>query len=280
MPLAMKRIGLIESNRVFHVKISSIHPNPGQPRRVFDSTGLRDLAESIKMYGVLQPLTLRKLSSGEYELIAGERRLRASQLAGLRDVPCIILGADEKQSSLIALVENLQRCDLDFFEEAEGLQRLIYRFGLSQEEAARRVGKSQSAVANKLRLLRHTPEIIAKIRENGLTERHARALLRLESEEDRLVVVDTIVARKLNVSQTDEYIEDYIRSLSSEKEEVPTVGRMQTLFVFKDMRLFLNTVTRAVDTMRRAGVHTEYEKAETPEETVVTVRIRKGAAVK
>ncbi len=273
----LRRNGLLESNRVFFIKISAIYPNPGQPRRIFDTEGLRELSESIKQYGVLQPLTIRKRLGGGYELVAGERRLRASRIAGLNEVPCIVIGADEKQSSLIALVENLQRCDLDFFEEAEGLQRLIYQFGLSQEEAARRIGKSQSAVANKLRLLRHPPEMIESIRENGLTERHARALLRLEAIEDRKIALETIVSRHLNVSQTDEYIDDYLTHSGQEKDEPTPKERMRTLYVFKDLRLFLNTVTRAVDTMRRSGVGAEMNRTDGPDGMVVTIKIPKRA---
>lgn len=274
---ALKKNGLLESNRVYFLKISSIYPNPGQPRRIFDTEGLRELSESIKQYGVLQPLSVRKRLGGGYELIAGERRLRASRIAGLNEVPCIVIGADEKQSSLIALVENLQRCDLDFFEEAEGLQRLIYQFGLSQDETARRIGKSQSAVANKLRLLRHPPEMIECIRENGLTERHARALLRLESLEDRQIVLDTIVAKHLNVSQTDEYIDGYLSHGNAPSDQQNPREHIRTLYVFKDLRLFLNTVNRAIETMRRSGVSAEMDRVDGPDGLVLTIKIPKKA---
>ncbi len=269
-----KQHGLLESNKVFFVDLTQVHPNPGQPRHIFDAEGLRELADSIKQYGVLQPLTVRRRLGGGFELVAGERRLRASRLAGLKQVPCIIIGVDEKQSSLIALVENLQRCDLDYFEEAAGLERLIHQFGLSQEEAARRVGKSQSAVANKLRLLRHPAELVAQIRENGLTERHARALLRLEHMEDRQNALSTIVARRLNVAQTDDYID---KCLQGDKKEQTARSDGRTLYVFKDVRLFVNTVTRAVDTMRRSGVFAELNRDEDDHDIVMTIRIAKKA---
>ena len=294
VPMAFaKRHGLMESQRVMMIRTHCIRPNPRQPRKMFDAENLRELSESIRLYGVLQPLTVRRLENGAYELIAGERRLRASRLAGLDEVPCILLGVDEKQSALIALIENLQRCDLDFFEEAEGIQRLIRQFGLSQEEAARRIGKSQSALANKLRILRHPPEIIADIREYGLTERHARALLRLEDLEDRKVVMDTIIARRLNVAQTDEYIDAYLTTLppatvgvsqlppedrpppEAPSEPEPARDKIRTLYVFKDVRLFLNTVNRAVDVVRQAGIPAGLEREEVGDEIVLTIKVPK-----
>ena len=183
MPLLRKK-GLLESSRVLFLPLSEISPNPNQPRRNFSQEGLVELAASIQEHGVLQPLSVRRTAGG-YELIAGERRLRASRLAGLKEVPCILLGVDEEASSLLALVENLQRRDLDFLEEANALSVLIHTYHLSQEEAARRIGKSQSAVANKLRLLRLAPEVLTLLRDSGCTERHARALLRLELETGR-----------------------------------------------------------------------------------------------
>ena len=178
MPL-LRRKGLFESNRVQFMPISAISPNPAQPRKVFAQDGLEELAASIKEHGVLQPLSVRRTSTG-LELVSGERRLRASKLAGLTEVPCIIVSVDGQESSLLALVENLQRRDLDFVEEAAALSSLIQTYRLSQEEAAKRVGKSQSAVANKLRLLRLPPAALSVLREHGCTERHARALLKLE----------------------------------------------------------------------------------------------------
>ena len=274
-----KRHGLLESHRVLMLRANCIRPNPRQPRQFFDADNLHELAESIRLYGVLQPLTVRKLENGAYELVAGERRLRASRLAGLEEVPCILVGADEKQSALIALIENLQRCDLDFFEEAEGIQRLIRQFGLSQEEAARRIGKSQSALANKLRLLRHPPEIVATVREHGLTERHARALLRLEDPEDRKVVMETIIERHLNVAQTDEYIDAYLTTTAPVREPQPEIGgardKIHTLYVFKDIRLFLNTVNHALDLVRRAGIPADCDKAEVGDEIILTIKVPK-----
>ena len=173
-----KRLSVLESGRVLYLPAARIRPNPLQPRKHFDAGALQELAESIRQYGVLQPLTVRRLAGG-YELVAGERRLRAARLAGLSEVPCLLADVDEESSGMLALVENLQRRDLDYIEEAEGLQKLMQQYHLSQEQAARRIGKSQSAVANKLRILRHPPSVLQALRENHLTERHARALLKL-----------------------------------------------------------------------------------------------------
>jgi ParB family chromosome partitioning protein len=265
-----KKHGLMESRRVHMIKAGDIKRNPYQPRSVFDEEGLYELSESIRQYGVLQPLSIRRSGSGGYELVAGERRLRASILAGLREVPCILLDATEKQSGVLALVENLQRQDLDFFEEAEGIRRLIRQFGLSQDEAARRLGKSQSAVANKLRLLRHPTEVTDAVRRHGLTERHARALLRIEGLEGKLEAVEVIAAEKLNVAQTEEYIE---RLLKAETQEPEAKRKIRTLYVFKDVRLFINTVTRAVDTMRRSGVNASMNKEEEGGDIRLTITI-------
>ena len=191
MPL-LRRKGLFESNKVVFLPIAAISPNPGQPRRHFSRSGLEELAASIGEHGVLQPLSVRRVPGG-YELISGERRLRASRMAGLEEVPCILVSVDGQESSLLALVENLQRRDLDFVEEALALSRLIQTYHLSQEEAAKKLGKSQSAVANKLRLLKLPPEVLALLREKGFTERHARALLRLESPEQQAAAARAVV---------------------------------------------------------------------------------------
>lgn len=172
-----------EDRTLRRIRVSEIARNPNQPRKYFDPEAIAQLAESIRQYGVLNPLTVRRAPGGGYELVAGERRLRAARVAGLNDVPCLLIAADNEDSSAIALVENLQRRDLDFFEEAYGFKRLIDQYGLTQEEAARKVGKTQSAVANKLRLLRLSPQNMELIRSANLTERHARCLLRLRDDE-------------------------------------------------------------------------------------------------
>lgn len=234
--------------RLKHIPIHKIVPNPYQPRRIFDRTALEELAESIRRYGVITPLTVRK--TGErYVLIAGERRLRASKLAGLGSVPCYIVEVDEQTSAELALVENLQRKDLDPFEEAEGLLRLTKEFGLTQQQAAERIGKTQAAVANKLRLLKLYPDTIALIREHKLTERHGRALLALEEEEKQLEAARRIAAQGLNVAQTEAYIEK-LKALPVPQESAHPIRQV----FIKDVRFFINSITKAVDSVRNAGL--------------------------
>ena len=199
----------METGRVVFLPLRSIRPNPAQPRRVFEQAGLQELAASILQHGILQPLSVRRVGTS-YELIAGERRLRAAKIAGLEEVPCLLMSMDESQSGVAALVENLQRRDLDFIEEAQGLSRLMQLGGLSQEQAAMKVGKSQSAVANKLRLLRHSPPVLEALRTAGLTERHARALLKLPKEEAKLEAIAVIVERGYTVARTERYVEELL----------------------------------------------------------------------
>lgn len=262
--------GLLESGRILYLPVEQLQPNPSQPRKIFDSGGLQELAASIRTYGILQPLTVRR-RGGMYELVAGERRLRAAKLAGLTEVPCILLSVDEEQSGLVALVENLQRRDLDYIEEAEGLARLMRQYGLNQEQAAAKVGKSQSAVANKLRLLRHSPAVLAALRENGLSERHARALLRLPTERERLEALAVVIRQQMNVAKTEEYIE----SLLTKKQQEPKRG-MRKLIV-RDVRLFINSVNHNLDLIRGAGIRAEASQEETDSEIVLTIRLPKRA---
>ncbi|MBS5145374.1 MAG: ParB/RepB/Spo0J family partition protein [Butyricicoccus pullicaecorum] len=247
------------------IRTTQISRNPYQPRKYFEPEAIRELADSIRQYGVLNPLTVRRTTDG-YELIAGERRLRAARAAGLSEVPCLVMSATEEDSSAIALVENLQRRDLDFFEEAAGYRQLIDRYGLTQEEAAHKVGKTQSAVANKLRLLKLSPETMQMIRDGGLTERHARAILRLPTEEARCEAISKIVAQQWNVSRTEQYIE-HILSTPQEKP----AGTMRRLI--KDVRLFLNTVDKAVGLMKESGVETSYEKEQREDGILVKILI-------
>ena len=260
-----RRKGLFESTRVLFLPITSITPNPNQPRHTFCPDGLEELAASIRLYGILQPLSVRKIPGG-YELISGERRLRAAKLAGLSEVPCILVQADDQSSSLLALIENLQRRDLDFVEEAAALAKLIRTFDLSQEEAARRIGKSQSAVANKLRLLKLSPALLEKLRAAGLTERHARALLRLEDEPARAAALDHIIAAGLTVAQTEAYIESLRR---------PAPKKRKPTYLIRDVRLFLNTVSRAMQVMQGAGIAAQYDRQDTDDAVLLTIRIPK-----
>lgn len=261
---------LLETGRVLFVPVGSIRPNPSQPRKVFDQTALQELAGSIAQYGIVQPLTVRK-TGGTLELVAGERRLRAARMAGLSEVPCIVVSADNESSGMLALVENLQRRDLDFIEEAEGLARLMRQYGLNQEQAARRVGKSQSAVANKLRLLRHSPRVLQALRENGLSERHARALLKLEGEAERLRVIGLIVQNDWTVAKTEQYIDALCQPTRARRE----LGG----FVLRDVRVFLNSVSHQLDLIRSAGIDATSGQQETEREIILTIRIPKRTPV-
>lgn len=259
------------SRRVVYLSVDKIRPNPAQPRRYFDEAALEELSRSILSYGILQPLTVRRGAQG-YELIAGERRLRAAKLAGLREVPCLLASADEEDSPLLALIENLQRRDLHWFEEACAISRLISAYGLSQEQAAEKLGKSQSAVANKLRLLRLSPECVALLREHALSERHARALLRLEDDEARLAAAREIAARGWTVAQTEAYVDSLLRRRAANPPS------KQPSYIIKDVRIFLNSIHRQLGIMQRAGVDAAVEREDTEDEIRMTIRIpRRGA---
>lgn len=272
----------IRRGGIIYLRIDDISPNPVQPRKIFDDEALKELSESIRSYGILNPLTVR-LRGGKYELVAGERRLRAARLAGLREVPCILLDVNMEDASLIALVENLQRRDLDFIEEAVGINRLIRMFGMSQEEAARRIGKSQSAVANKLRLLKLPQDILDSLRSNGLTERHGRALLRLPRAEEQRAALEFIIENGLTVAATDAYIDALLSSpevAAEESAEEKPVERPtgRRAFVLKDVRVFLNTVTRSIDLMKQGGIDAGIQREDTEDSLILTISIPKKQA--
>ena len=261
-----------DRRKVVEISLDKIVPNPSQPRRTFAQNELDSLSESIRANGLLQPILVRKKGFG-YELIAGERRLRACRIAGLKTVSCIINDCDERQSAIFAMLENLQRQDLQLFEEAEGIQRLIAEWGVTQEEAASRLGKSQSTLANKMRLLRLNPEQRKKITEAGLTERHARALLRITQEDKRDLVLDEIIDKNLNVHQTDELIESLMTPIPILEE---SKSKMSRTFIVKDIRIFMNTINNAIDMMKKSGIQAVTQKKETEDYIECVVRIPKA----
>lgn len=258
-----------ESDKVFYLPLTQIVPNRAQPRRRFDEADLRELADSIRRYGILQPLTVRRRSGGGFELVAGERRLRAARMAGLREAPCLVAAVSEEDSALLALIENIQRRDLNYMEEAAAIRKLMENFGLSQEKTAEKLGKSQSAVANKLRLLKLSPECASLLLENGLTERHARALLRMEEDEARLAALRVMIARHMNVAQSEAYVESLLCG-----RKTPVKPRRPS-FIIKDVRLFLNSINHSMDVMRRAGVDAKCGREETEDTITLTIRIPK-----
>ena len=263
---------------ILSLRVEDIAPNPVQPRRHFEEESLRELSESIRSYGILHPLTVR-LRCGKYELVAGERRLRAAKLAGLTELPCILLDLNMEDAGLLALVENLQRKDLDFIEEAEGLRSLIRSYGMSQEEAARCISKSQSAVANKLRLLKLPEDVLEKLRSAGLTERHGRALLRLPDAESQRAALAVITEQRMTVAAAEAYVDTLLfpPEPDPEPEEAAPAerkGRKKT-FVMKDLRLFLNTVSRSVDLMKQGGLGADMKREETEDALILTISIPK-----
>ena len=251
----------METGRVIFLPDRAIKPNPAQPRKIFRQEALEELAESIRQHGILQPLSVRRVGTS-YELIAGERRLRAAQLAGLREIPCIVMAMDERESSMAAMVENLQRQDLDFIEEAAGIARLMEQFNMSQEQAARLLGKSQSAVANKLRLLRHSEPVLHAMREANLTERHARALLKLNSESDKMAAIAVIAQHGMSVARTEAYIEDLLAGNPGKNRGV-------------NLGLFLNHLSQTLQRIQLSGIPAVSERKETDSQIVLTITIPK-----
>ena len=251
----------METGRVIFLPARSIHPNPEQPRQVFKEAALQELADSIARHGILQPLSVRRVGNS-YELIAGERRLRAAQKVGLTEIPCIVMTMDQQESGVAAMVENLQRQDLDFIEEARGIARLMDRCRISQEQAAQLLGRSQSSVANKLRLLKHSEEVLDALRQGELTERHARALLRLSSESLKLTAIGEIVRQRMNVSRTEQYIQTLLQQ-GQAKEYKPNVNA------------FLRNLTQGLSKIQNSGISAVSERRETENEIVVTITFPK-----
>ncbi len=254
-------------NKILLIPQSDILPNPNQPRKRFDYDELEGLAQSIRANGILQPLLVRTLENEKYELIAGERRLRAARLVGLTKVPCVVSEISETDSAVFAVLENLQRQDLDYFEEAEALATLVSDYHMGQDELCKKLGKAQSTISNKLRLLKLSDEMRYQISRAGLTERHARALLSINDEVQRARALSIIIDRHLNVNESETLIEQMLR-----KNEAP---KKQMLRGFKDIRIFINTLNNAVDTIRRAGVDADSVKTETDEYVEYIVRIPK-----
>lgn len=258
-----------ELNKVVLLPLSEIARNPNQPRRHFDPDSLQELSRSIIANGLLQPITVRKTESGTYELIAGERRTMAFRSLGKDYIPAIVEEYSDQQSAALALVENLQRKDLNYFEQASGIAKLMDQLGLTQQQVSVRIGKAQSTVANKLRLLRYTPELQQKMLDNGLTERHARALLKLSDGAALERAVNKIIEKKLNVEQTEQLVEKTLRGKDA-------AGKNR-LFIVKDMRMFQNSINKAVTMMNIAGIPVDSKKTESEEFVQFTIKIPKAA---
>lgn len=252
--------------KVVKVPIEKIFPNPYQPRKNFDDTALEELSDSIAQYGVLQPLLVTPAEGERYLLIAGERRLRAARMAKLEEVPVIISEYTTQQIAEIALIENLQREDLHYLEEAEGYEQLMSQFRLTQEAMAARVGKNQSTIANKLRLLRLSIAVRKVLVDAGLSERHARALLKLDDDTKRLEVLEVIIARNYSVRQT----EDYINKLLDDKQH----EKRKRLVIVNDVRIYLNSIKQVVSAIKNVGIPVNMEHSIDGDDVVINVRIK------
>lgn len=260
--------------QIVQIPTEKLLPNPYQPRKQFKSEDMLSLADSIKENGVLQPLLCRQINNSDYyELVAGERRLRASILANLQTVPCIIIDCDYESSAVFSILENIQRSDLDFFEEAQAINQLVNHFGLTQQEIGKKLGKSQSALSNKLRLLKLPVDVRYFIEKHGLTERHARALLKIDNEKDMWTTLKLITDKHLNVEQT----EAYINGITDKK--IKGKPNHNVVRLFKDVRIFVNTVDKAIKTMKEAGINAQSDKTETDEYIEYRVRIPKDIRV-
>ena len=279
-----------EEGRIYHIPVSHIFPNPAQPRKNFADAAIERLADSIRQYGILQPLTVRRKSDenpiscisgtvdvtsecADYEIIAGERRLRAARSIGITEVPCIVISVDSRRSAELAIIENIQREDLNIFEQAGAIASLIDIYGLTQEQIAAKLSASQSYVANKLRILRLTPPEREVILEHGLTERHARALLRISDLRRRADALRVIASEQMNVARADAYID----RLLNEQDKSSSAKAVRKL-ILKDIRIFYNTIERAVDTVSRAGVDITSDRTDTDDEIQLVIRIKKQYA--
>jgi len=256
--MVMKKIEqLLNKNnpgRVLSIPVNKIRPNPYQPRSEFNDTEIMELAQSIEVYGVIQPIILRSCGS-YYEIVAGERRYRACKILGLREIPAIIQEMDDEKAAAIALIENLQRKDLNYFEEAMAYSILLNQFNMTQEDLALKIGKSQSAIANKLRLLKLPEEVRAKISVDRISERHARALLKLETTSDQLFVLREIYEKELNVRETEELIESLLSNSLPRDNKARANGNNKNMsMIIRDARIFLNTIKETVNRAKKIGI--------------------------
>ena len=263
----MKQQRVKSTAEIYNIPQTMIVPNPNQPRKRFDYDELENLAQSIRENGILQPITVRKREDKKYELVSGERRLRAARRVGMVKIPSIVINIDDKNSAMFSIIENLQRQSLDFFEEAEAIEKLVGEYAMSREEVAQKLGLAPSTVSNKLRILRLPEEMRFELARAGLTESHARALLMLEDDNQRARALSIIVDRHLNVAESERMINQMINR--NNRSRNPLRG-------IRDVRLFINTLNHAVDTIRRAGVEADAARSETEEYIEYVVRIPKS----
>ncbi len=263
----MKQQRVKSTAEIYNIPQAMIVPNPNQPRKRFDYDELENLAQSIRENGILQPITVRRREDKKYELVSGERRLRAARLVGMVKIPSIVINIDDKNSAMFSIIENLQRQSLNFFEEADAIEKLVGEYAMSREEVAQKLGLAPSTVSNKLRILRLPEEMRFELARSGLTESHARALLMLEDDNQRARALSIIVDRHLNVAESERMINQMINRNNSSRNPLRGI---------RDVRLFINTLNHAVDTIRRAGVEADAARSETEEYIEYVVRIPKS----
>lgn len=257
---------------VKYIPIVNIRPNPYQPRKDFSRRSLEELSQSIKSYGVIQPISVRQIRGNSFELIAGERRLRASELAELTEIPAIVVEYKDKDSAVIALIENLQREDLNFMEEAQGYYNLINDHNYTQQDLAERIGKSQSTIANKIRLLKLPLEVQRELIIGDLTERHGRALLKLHDDNLKFQVLEEIIKKNLNVSETEEVVESILDKFNSKDTGVESKLKIKSAV---NLRIYLNTIRKAYKLIKDSGVKIEYKESDKEDHIEVLIKIFK-----
>ena len=262
---------------ILHLPINIVNTNPYQPRRIFERESLEELAVSIRTYGLLQPISVRHINGAGYELVAGERRLRACKLAGLGTIPAIVVDITDHDSAVLAMIENLQRQDLHFFEEAQGLANLMADYGFTQEALAGRIGKNQSTIANKIRVLRLPKSVQRLVVENNLTERHARALLKLDTEEAQLEILKKVISQGLTVRKTEALIE---ATLSPAAQSVR--GSAPFRAYIRDIRILTNSIKENLDMVRQSGIDTQFdmEQTDTGYSILIKLNYASGQAAK
>ena len=268
-----KMLGKKKEIKVSLISLDDIFRSPYQPRRVFNEEDLRELAYSIKNYGVIQPIIVRQFEN-KFQLVAGERRFRACKMLGLKEIPAIVQDINDEKAAAISVIENLQRKELNFFEEASAYSQLLNFFGMTQEEIAVRVGKSQSAIANKLRLLKLPEEVRDKISPDIISERHARALLKLNTTEMQMEILKQIYEKDLTVKQTENLV------LKTSQNNIPLDDKkgesgQNFSMIIRDASIFLNTIRETVKRAKQTGVDIVILENDSEDEHEVIIKIAK-----
>lgn len=264
--------------RVISIDVGLIIPNKSQPRVEFSDGEMISLAQSIRENGILQPVNVRRCGVN-YEIVSGERRVRAAKICGLKEVPCIVIDADDEKSAVLALIENIQRRDLSFFEEAMAIEKLISYYGLTQEEAAARLGKAQSTIANKLRLLKFSDAERNLILKGNISERHARALIRLDNQNDRVTVLGEVIRNHLNIEQTEQLVENFLNGSQRKQAESKQNIKIKRKILFPVPRLYINSINKIVRNMKEANIDCETFMNRNGDYYEYTIKIHSAAEI-